>query len=523
MNQRETINLLNSIMPDIISSKDPEGTMLKCAEAHNLSPAQLEKLGQTFNTAKTIVGLEKQANRGDSFKIVDVPNLISKYATYAPEKALSNKSKKVHEKVDSLFEDDTDGWGACLTTTKSASALPDLQKVVFDQIASGVVDDTDQEEMQIDISDRSNTWQWNKSASTKSVIEGTYEMGLAQDTIDQLLFEIPMEITEKCASIKYKLTPDDGRWAEAAEDITDMLGEKSASVIAAVEKYFENVHHSYDTYEDFSKRAFTRNLACDRHGIIKLASEIAELQEMLEKVAANSTVVATPSPRAAAARQAVQAAALRAAARLAQQQPQGNPTPAGSPAAVGQNAAAPSPAGAANTSPSSNDDELPKGKKEEPVEDYTVLPAADLTALIEAMGDGAKNLKLEQEDILNTKPVKELDALLQYVGPKSDSRAKTIDKAILQAKMDTTLQQLMLTDDVISEADPEEVQSLFKTLADISPTLATDPGKMGPALKEALQYGSVPINILSDVSKLEGQLLKNDLDRSNVERNKYSI
>ena len=66
-------------------------------------------------------------------------------------------------------------------------------------------------------------------------------MGLAQDTIDQLLFEIPMEITEKCAAIKYKLTPDDGRWAEAAEDITDMLGEKSASVIAAVEKYFENL------------------------------------------------------------------------------------------------------------------------------------------------------------------------------------------------------------------------------------------------------------------------------------------
>lgn len=495
-------------MPDIISSKDPEGTMLKCAEAHNLSPAQLEKLGQTFNTAKTIVGLEKQANRGDSFKIVDVPSLISKYATYSPEKTLSNKSKKVHEKVDSLF-DDADGWGACLTTTKSASALPDLSKLVFDQISSGVVDDTDQEEMQIDLSDRSNTWQWNKSASTKSLVEGTYEMGLAQDTIDQLLFEIPMEITEKCASIKYKLTPDDGRWAEAAEDIYDMLGEKSASVISAVEQYFENVHHSYDTYEDFSKRAFTRNLARDRHGIIKLAGEIAELQEMLEKVAMPQLAQLLPPQQAAALTQ------------LATQLP---PTPAGSASPAGSSSSsAPSPAGAVNTSPDSDDDELPKGKKEEPIEDYTMLPAADLTALIEAMGDGAKNLKLEQEDILNTKPVKELDALLQYIGPKSDSRAKTIDKAVMQAKMDTTLQQLMLTDDVISEADPKEVQAIFKTLADISPSLATDPSKMGPALKEALQYGSVPINILSDVSKLEGQLLKNELDRSNVERNKYSI
>lgn len=496
-------------MPDIISSKDPEGTMLKCAEAHNLSPAQLEKLGQTFNTAKTIVGLEKQANRGDSFKIVDVPSLISKYATYSPEKTLSNKSKKVHEKVDSLF-DDEDGWGACFTATKSASALPDLRKLVFDQIASGVVDDTDQEEIQVDISDRSNTWQWNKSASTKSLIEGTYEMGLAQDTIDQLLFEIPMEITEKCASIKYKLTPDDGRWAEAAEDITDILGEKAAAVIATVEEYFENAHHSYDTYEDFSKRAFTRNLACDRHGIIKLASEIAELQAMLEKVATQQPVlVASPAAIQQAAQQAVAQQATPPAVRQsnrrrAQQQGQ-------------------APVVAGNNIPTSNnkDEELPKEVKDEPLEDYMPRPVADLTALIDAMSPS--KLTLTQEDVINTKPIKELEAVLNYLGPKSDSRAKTIDKAIRQAQMDTTLQQLMLSDDVIAEADPDEVRKLFNTLADISPTLATDPGKMGPALKEALQYGSVPVNILADVSKLEGQLLQNEIARSNVERNKYSL
>lgn len=503
MNQRETINLLNSIMPDIISSKDPEGTMLKCAEAHNLSPAQLEKLGQTFNTAKTIVGLEKQANRGDSFKIVDVPELISKYASYSPEKALSNKSKRVHEKVDRLFDEDQDGWSACLTVSKSASVLPDLQKVVFDQISSGVVDDTDQEEMTIDISDRSNTWQWNKSADAREIAGGTRDLSLAKDTVEQLLFEIPMDITEKCAAICYKLTPDDGRWAEAAEDITDIMGEKAASVISAVEQYFKNVHHSYDTYDDFSKRAFTRNLAYDRHGVIELATDIAELQDMLEKVAAPQTAqLLHPQQVAALAQAATQAA----------------PTPAGNPSAAGANAVPPTPA--APPAPTVNTDEdLPRGKKEEA--DLPIKPTEDLAVLLDAMKGSVKGL--DQEDILNTKPIKELDDLLQYLGPRKDTRSKILDKAILQAKMDTTLQQLMLTDDVISEADPEEVQALFKTLADISPTLATDPGKMGPALKEALQYGSVPINILSDVSKLEGQILKNDLTRSAVEKDKYSL
>ena len=502
MNQRETINLLNSIMPDIISSKDPEGTMLKCAEAHNLSPAQLEKLGQTFNTAKTIVGLEKQANRGDSFKIVDVPELITKYASYSPEKALSNKSKRVHEKVDRLFDDDQDGWSACFTVSKSASVLPDLQKAVFEQIASGVVDDTDQEEMLVDISDRSNTWQWNKSAAAREAAGGNRELELAKDTVEQLLFEIPMDITEKCAAICHKLTPDDGRWAEAAEDITDIMGEKAASVISAVEQYFKNAHHSYDTYDDFSKRAFTRNLAYDRHGVIGLATDIAELQDILEKAAHQVAQLLPPQ----------QVAALN---QLAAQLP---PTPAGNPAAAGANTVAPTPTAA--PAPTVNaDEDLPKGKKEEA--DLPIKPVEDLSALLEAMTGSVKGIT--QEDVMNTKPVKELDALLQYLGPKKDTRSKILDKALLQAQMDTTLQQLMLTDDVISEADPEEVQALFKTLADISPSLATDPGKMGPALKEALQYGSVPINILSDVSKLEGQILKNDLTRSAVEKDKYSL
>lgn len=511
MNQRETINLLNSIMPDIISSKDPEGTMLKCAEAHNLSPAQLEKLGQTFNTAKTIVGLEKQANRGDSFKIVDVPSLISKYATYSPEKTLSNKSKKVHEKVDSLFENDMDGWGACLTTTKSASTLPDLQTEVFAQIASGVVDDTDQEVSLVNFSSDRDVWQWNKSASAVQVAGGYRDLNLAKETIDQLLFEIPMDISEKCASIKAKLTPDEGRWAEAAEDITDIMGEKAASVIAAVEQYFKNVHHSYESYEDFSKRAFVRNLACDRHGIIKLAGEIAELQEMLEKVA---------MPQVA---QLISPAQVVALNQLAAQLP---PTPGGSASPAGTSAlSAPTPSGSSTAVDDADDedeDTLPRGKNEEV--ELPIKPAEDISALLEAMGPGAKGLlSLQQEDMLNTKPVKELDALLSYIGPKSDTRAKLIDKALLQAKMDTTLQQLMLSDEVIAAADPEEVQSLFRTLADLSPTLASDPGKMGPALKEALQYGSVPINILSDVSKLEGQIMKNELDRSTVEKNKYSL
>lgn len=489
--------------------------MLKCAEAHNLSPAQLEKLGQTFNTAKTIVGLEKQANRGDSFKIVDVPSLISKYASYSPAKALSNKSKKVHEKVDSLF-DDQDGWGACLTSTKKASTgLPNLRDMF---VNGGVVDETEQEEKLIDSPYAGATWKWNvkmASADTREKVAAEGNIKLAAETLEQLQFEIPMDITEKCAAIKFMLTPDDGRWAEAAEDIHDLMGEKSAAVIEAVETYFANTHHSYEKPVEFAKRAFARNLAQDRHGILKIASEIAELQELMEKVATQAATA--PSPIVQALAEAVQ-----------QEQP--TPSPKGQSqkrrnrqgSSAGNNPPSPQNNPQAGTRVKA-DDELHDGVKDEPVEDYTILPAADLTALLDAMGPAAKGIIPQQEDVFNTKPIDTLESILGKIGPKSDSRAKAIDSALRQAQMDTTLQQLMLSDDVIADADPTEVQELFKTLASVSPSLATDPGKMGPALKEALQYGSVPINILSDASKLEGQLLKNDLERANVERNKYSL
>lgn len=516
MNQRETINLLNSIMPDIISSKDPEGTMLKCAEAHNLSPAQLEKLGQTFNTAKTIVGLEKQANRGDSFKIVDVPSLITKYASYSPEKALSNKSKKIHEKVDSLF-DDQDGWSACITVQKSAStaSLPDLNKILASHYASvnnGVVDSTDEESYLIDNPLAGATWQWNTkmaSAETSMYREVEDTMRLAEDTVEQLLFEIPIELSEKCASIKRKLTPDEGRWAEAAEDIHDALGEKSASVIAAIEEYFSNVNHKYDAPADFSKRASTRYLVQDRHGVLDTAKEIVELQEMFAKVASTETKTKKNKNKTQQNNTNTQAPT-----------PGGNPSSKGgrsnAPAAKGNSAIIPSITYSAPQLKDVDSDDVA-------LEDYTPKPVEDLTAILDAMGPGIKGLIPNQEDIFNTKSIDTLESILNKVGPRSDSRAKAIDNAVRQAQMDTTLQQLMLSDDVISEADPNEVQNLFSTLSSISPTLATDPGKMGPALKEALQYGSVPINILSDASKLEGQVIKNEKDRADVERSKYSL
>jgi hypothetical protein len=85
--QKQVISWLEELVPEIKRTRDPEATMLKFATDRNLSPAQLEKLAQVYNTAKTINFLEKSANRGDRFHVVDASALVAKYASAAPADA----------------------------------------------------------------------------------------------------------------------------------------------------------------------------------------------------------------------------------------------------------------------------------------------------------------------------------------------------------------------------------------------------------------------------------------------------
>lgn len=85
--QKQVISWLEELVPEIKRTRDPEASLLKFASERNLSPAQLEKLAQVYNTAKTINFLEKAANRGDRFHVVDASALVAKYASAAPADA----------------------------------------------------------------------------------------------------------------------------------------------------------------------------------------------------------------------------------------------------------------------------------------------------------------------------------------------------------------------------------------------------------------------------------------------------
>ena len=77
------------------------------------------------------------------------------------------------------------------------------------------------------------------------------------------------------------------------------------------------------------------------------------------------------------------------------------------------------------------------------------------------------------------------------------------DNELDRGLKEITLQRLLLSDPIIAEADQNTVQDLFNTIADLSPTIAKDPIRMAPVLKEALQYDALPMQQIKDLLSVE--------------------
>jgi hypothetical protein len=76
MNQRQAVDVVESLLP-LMKGKDPSEVFVKYAAERHLSPAQLERLGQVFNTASTLYSMEKSAT--EIPHLIDVPEMVASY------------------------------------------------------------------------------------------------------------------------------------------------------------------------------------------------------------------------------------------------------------------------------------------------------------------------------------------------------------------------------------------------------------------------------------------------------------
>lgn len=71
--------LVDEILPRVKQSGDAEEEILKYANEKNLSPALVETMGQLYNISKSLSFMEKSANRGGDFEILNVDRLMSRF------------------------------------------------------------------------------------------------------------------------------------------------------------------------------------------------------------------------------------------------------------------------------------------------------------------------------------------------------------------------------------------------------------------------------------------------------------
>lgn len=461
MTQQQIISQLNSIMPEIAETKDPKGVMLKCARAHNLSPAQLEKLGHVFNTAKTLVGLESQENRGDSFTIVDVPEMVSEYTTWDPAKGVDhsvNRSVNQVLKYASSSKDQYWGKKARALTEKlqmQKSATVDINAILKRawSLNPGTEfhdKDSGQQDMVGELTYATPPDIVHEKAASVSAeipaevarMDVADQLQWAHDTrnaairdLNQVKYEMACDVREKVASLVEKIRKEELPWSEIAGDIHDTYDqEKAASLVEMIENYMAGDGHMKVAHVDLAsrtKRAFAR----DAHNILPVVDDILEAEATWQK--------------AAAALKSIE-----------------------------------------------EDDTVQK------------QAAGSVSPLLKDMST----------------PMMEVMADPTTIGKLMDLEGKTkrVEEGKSLAARQAVMQHLMLSDPVIQQADPATVEDLYNTIQSISPTVASDPVMVGPVLKEGLQYGAVPIQMIKDLVEVErGKQLINSMTSENAKSVKH--
>lgn len=419
MTQQQQIKLLDKIMPEIIETHDPEATMLKCARENNLSEAQLEKLGHVFNTAKTLVGLEKMANRGDSFSIVDVPAMVAKYNTYDAERELSYKQKKVHNQVNKLVKSSSGSeWDFLLKDEyKEPSSSHDLPSIL--DFAPEILEDPS-----IKL-ETTSSYDVPLNSLLKTASKCISYSDTLEESIKQASYDINCDIEEECTKFARSLYNKEHLWPDLVMDAKDLFGkEKAENVLSLIEKAAKDTRYIHIAPSTEINRDYQKKVYFDSTGLMDKVANIKELCDIREEI----------------------------------------------------------------------------------------------NQMVEAIDEG--NRKYEEEKQAAVTSIMDYDKLLSSLNKhKKEFNKKKEESNKDYITKDVVLQNLLLNDEVLSQADPAKVQALFNTVDKIAPTVAKNELLIAPVLKEALQYDAIPlpqIKALMDVENANANITLNKAKLDNM-------
>lgn len=486
--QHKAIATLKSLLPEINETKDPEGVLIKYAHAENLSAAQLEHMAHVFNTLKTINVMDKAASRGASFEILDPEAMIDKFQAAKPARKVATIRRggeiyleKVAGTAVARAVSEGPSWGdfapdmtPAHQSGKSASVMSahvgkSETRVAYEQAADVIRQERDQAFAE-----------FTKKAGADLTPALQDMRALAPDefaTVEQHL---------KQAGIGRDI-PADGRvavWDRAGvrdvfckyasavrtlEAVVEMLGEfekqafSPTDVMEAVRKAEQTKNP--DDESEARRRKFDYQTRTGRDPEVDWKEEDAKAQE---HVAANPYVNVRPGEHGYA--EAHSRALANMDAEAVRNYLNG---PAAAPA---------------------------KGKPEK----GGTLEAlyGGLAGLLQGAGD-----TLRSGASLDTAKATASN-YVELANPASRDRMGKLQQAQSSTRAVANLQRLMMTDPIISQADPDKVVQSYNSLRAAYPELVNDVNVARSLLRESLQYPHLPLNTLQSLISMRETALK---------------
>lgn len=546
MNHQAIIEQLSSLAPKLKAADSPEAVLVKYANDRNLSPAQLERIGQVYNIAKTLNFMDKSANRGDSFRVLDTQKMMADFTAFKPapqKEATSNADwnswfdAPLSKAASSSNPDDINSWIDALE--KSAKIVEEDGKyTVYSEDGSKRLSKPGTKEEAVERLRQVEYFKKHKKANTvpnlgaialndNYTTTGVEEVAsLPKTAAEQIKAELRAESYERFELETAKQIMSDA--AEEARKIASELlemhrvnplpfatmehdayycSEDTGGIKAATEfvaNFFKSKGWNLDRH-DFSKGI--PKLARDRHNILPLFNSLLDQLELHKSASLYVEDLEKKSTSAVAERRK----------RVQEEEVD-----------------FPSPVGRRRDSGAEEEIDFPSrdsGRRENPLlslisGDKEDKNDKDTSVNLSAVKDVTKNIaQMYNPELYTNQQTKDFisNILKAPEISKTNKRQKGVDVAVEDVSRVTELQRLLLTDPIIGEADPDTVVSLYNTLAKANPEIVKDKNLLRFALREALQYDAVPLHTYKDLISMGKDRAETQEKLQKIEERKYAI
>lgn len=521
MNRPQALSALRSLLPSIVSSGDPSGTLIKAAEERGWSPEQLQHVGQLYNTAKQVTYMDKVAQelRGAQHTILNVPEMVTKFASTPVKSATPTNEAdmlwfeepvEMNKAAAAATGARDEDWFEDEPVEKQASSrvLPNFMSQVSDgDILEKAAAAPVPQYRESDICERTRI---NEELRVKEA--RAQEMQLLDDFTWDQIEVLNHEMTKFAKSRLFDVAD------EIEHDMKVVMDPvKVACVVRALEQFCE-------TTDRHLKRAAVepQGMVFDRHGAresyeaIWNAASRLETAEQMKSAAETAATEKTDTER----KVVDQAPPKKEEEGTVTEKAKGKATSTTETSGKSTNKGEGKDPSEAKTTPSQTIViKTPPGKEKSPKkEDKSQSP---ITSLAESGVAGAKGMLSAPGAAIDTHS-KGVGTVIDALKPETNEHQRAVDQGQQEALTEATLQQLLAQDEVIATADPAVVERLYQALITEEPALATNPEALGLALREAIQYNGVPQHMMTELGKHRKTRLESEALEANQDKRQYA-